>query len=105
MVVVRGAEGDYPTGIPNPRICCWSSKSPTVRFDAIKVSKGDLREGGHFGLKIVNRRLHVEAYSDTTGAVEEHDYRFRRDFGEADQVPVVIEGREVAKIPVRDVLA
>ena len=54
-------------------------------------------------VNLIDRRR--ETYSDPTGAVEQPDYRFRRDFSEADQVPVVIEGREVAKIPVRDILA
>jgi len=54
---------------------------------------------------IVNLVDHmVEVYTDPTGPVNQPDYRQRQDFGPADDVPLVIDGQEVARIPVRDLL-
>ena len=46
----------------------------------------------------------LEVYSDPTGPAEKPDYRNRQDVGMADQVPLVIEGREVARLSVRELL-
>lgn len=46
----------------------------------------------------------IEVYSDPTGPRKKPDYRQRRDYGSADEVPLVIEGREVARIPARELL-
>ncbi len=53
-------------------------------------------------VNLIDRR--VEVYTDPTGPAAQPDYRVRHDAGEADQVPVVIEGREVARIAVRELL-
>jgi Uma2 family endonuclease len=47
---------------------------------------------------------HVEVYTDPTGPAEQPSYRQRRDFGPADDLPLVIDGQEVGRIAVRDVL-
>jgi Uma2 family endonuclease len=46
----------------------------------------------------------VEVYSEPSGAADEPDYRKRQDYGAADEVPVVIEGREVKRILVAELL-
>ena len=46
----------------------------------------------------------VEVYTDPTGPDEKPTYRQRRDYGPADEVPFIIEGREIGRIAVRDVL-
>jgi Uma2 family endonuclease len=48
--------------------------------------------------------MHVEAYTDPSGPGDEPAYRQRRDYGLDEALPLVIEGREVATIPVRDLL-
>ena len=53
-------------------------------------------------VNLIDRRL--EVYSDPSGAADTADYRHREDYREADQAPVVIEGREVGRIPVRELL-
>jgi Uma2 family endonuclease len=107
VVVVRGAEKDYPDRHPGPQDLLM----------VVEVSDSSLRRDQGFKKAIYARAAipvywivnlmdrRVEAYSDPTGAVEQPNYRLRRDFGEADDVPVVIDGCEVARIPVRDVLA
>jgi hypothetical protein len=46
----------------------------------------------------------VEVYADPTGPAAQPTYRSRRDYGETDMVPLVLDGQEVARIPVRELL-
>ena len=46
----------------------------------------------------------LEVYSDPTGPDPSPDYRRRTDHGPDDVVPLVLDGREVARIAVRDLL-
>ena len=53
-------------------------------------------------INLVDRR--IEVYTDPTGPAEEPDYLHRQDFGPDDAIPLVIEGREVGRLAVRDLL-
>lgn len=46
----------------------------------------------------------IEVYSDPTGPDAQPDYRKRQDFGRGSEVPIVLEGRELARLPVDDLL-
>jgi len=46
----------------------------------------------------------IEVYTDPTGPDEKPSYRQRRDYGPADEVPFIIEGRVIGRIAVRDLL-
>ncbi len=46
----------------------------------------------------------IEAYSDPTGPDPNPSYRRRDDYGYDDEIPLVIDGREILRIPVRDLL-
>jgi Uma2 family endonuclease len=46
----------------------------------------------------------VEVYTDPTGPTAEPDYRSRQDYLDLDEVPVVIDGQEIGRLPVRDLL-
>jgi Uma2 family endonuclease len=46
----------------------------------------------------------VEVYTDPTGPDPSPAYRQRQDYSAADAVPLVLDGVEVARIPVRDLL-
>jgi Uma2 family endonuclease len=46
----------------------------------------------------------LEVYSDPTGPGPQPDYANRNTFGPNDDVPVVLDGQEVARIAVRDLL-
>jgi Uma2 family endonuclease len=46
----------------------------------------------------------VEVFSDPSGPTDQPDYRQHKIFGSADEVPVVIEGKEVARLGVKDLL-
>jgi len=46
----------------------------------------------------------VEVYTDPTGPADQPDYRQRQELSATEQAPVVIAGREVARIPVSELL-
>lgn len=46
----------------------------------------------------------IEVYTDPTGVDAEPDYRKREDFGRDSELLLMIEGREVARLPVKDLL-
>lgn len=46
----------------------------------------------------------LEVYEEPSGPTEDADYRRRRDYGLSDSVPVMIGGREVGRVAVRDLL-
>ena len=46
----------------------------------------------------------IEVYTDPTGPDRSPAYRVRRDYGIDDEIPVILDGREVGKIAVKDVL-
>jgi Uma2 family endonuclease len=46
----------------------------------------------------------VEVYTEPSGPTESADYGQRRDYGISESVPVVIEGSEVGRVAVRDLL-
>jgi len=45
-----------------------------------------------------------EVYTDPSGPVEEPDYRQRQDYGPSEAVPVPIEGNEIGRLAVRELL-
>ncbi len=53
-------------------------------------------------VNLVDRR--VEVYSDPGGDADKPDFRQRHDYGEVHDVPLVIGGQEMARIPVRALL-
>jgi Uma2 family endonuclease len=46
----------------------------------------------------------IEVYTDPTGPADRPSYRVGWSFGPGDEVPVVVDGREIARIPVRGLL-
>jgi hypothetical protein len=47
----------------------------------------------------------VEVYTDPTGPDAQPAYRTRRDYGPTDMVPLVLDGHQIGRIPVQDLLA
>jgi Uma2 family endonuclease len=46
----------------------------------------------------------IEVYTDPSGPIERPDYHQRRDYGQSDTVPVLIDGVEVGRLPVHELL-
>ncbi|MBI3272364.1 MAG: Uma2 family endonuclease [Planctomycetes bacterium] len=53
-------------------------------------------------LSLVDNRL--EVYTGPTGPGPAPNYRVRAEHGREDMVPVILDGREIARIPVKDLL-
>ncbi len=53
-------------------------------------------------VNLVDRQ--VEVYTHPSGPADDPDYRQRQDFGPADTVPLILDGQEVARIPVSELL-
>jgi len=53
-------------------------------------------------VNLVDRR--IEVYTEPTGPAEQPDYRQYQEFDPDDTLPVVIDGREVGRLAVKDVL-
>jgi Uma2 family endonuclease len=106
VVVVRGSDDDYPDRHPGPSdvaLVVEVSDTSLKRDQGFK--KSIYARAGipvYWIVNLVDRR--VEVYTEPTGPGEKGDYRHRHDFGESDQVALVIEGREVARIGSRELL-
>jgi Uma2 family endonuclease len=53
-------------------------------------------------VNLVDRR--VQVYTDPTGPSDEPTYSHRQDFNPGDEIPVVLDGHEVGRIAVQDLL-
>jgi len=47
---------------------------------------------------------HVEVYTDPTGPADVPDYRHRRDYDPAEEIPLVLDGAEAGRLPVHELL-
>jgi Uma2 family endonuclease len=104
--LVRGTRRDYGARHPGPQDMglIVEVADTTLAYD--RGLKLDLyaRAGipVYWIVNLVDRQ--VEVYTDPTGPGPAPGYRQRRDFGPADEVPLVLDGAEVGRIPVRDLL-
>lgn len=46
----------------------------------------------------------IEVYTEPTGEAEEPDYQRRQDYLSTDEVPIIIEGREVGRLAAQEIL-
>ena len=104
--VVRGDEAEYPDRHPGP---------PDVAL-AVEVSDSTVSKDRNFKLRLYARdavpvywivnlvATRLEVYTDPTGPSDAPGYRTRQEFAPGDEVPLVLDGREVARIAVRDLL-
>lgn len=106
VAVIRGETTDYPDRHPGPddlALVVEVADSSPARDQAEK--KRIYARSGIAVYWLVNlpaRR--IEVYSDPTGPADAPDYRAWRDYGTEDMVPVVVAGRELARLAVRDLL-
>ena len=106
VMVVRGQPRDYLEHHPLARELAL----------VVEVSDSSLRHDQGFKkaiyaaagipvywiVNLVDRQ--VEVYADPTGPADPPDYLQRQDFRGAEQTPVIIAGREVARIPASELL-
>ncbi len=106
VMVVRGSERDYVDrhpGVGDLALVVEVSDS-TLSYDRGFKKELYAKTGipVYWIVNLVNRR--VEAYSDPASAAAEPDYRRPVVFSGAEEVPLVLDGREEFRVPVRELL-
>lgn len=105
-ILIRGRPSDYPDRVAGPADIGLVVE---VAESSLRVDQTTMRSvyaaAGIVVYWIVNLVANrIEVYTDPTGPDTSPDYRRRDDFGPDDSVPLVLDGREVARLAVRDIL-
>lgn len=106
VTIVRGLPDDYSGGPPSTRdvslvIEVADSSLAEDRGEMLRAYAG----GGIPFYWIVNLRdRRIEVHSDPTGTTDDPRYRKIDHYHPGDEVPVILDGREVGRIAVNDVL-
>ena len=106
VVVVRGNRRDYARRHPGPEdigMVVEVAESSLPRDRGIKMRL--YASAGipvYWILNLAESRL--EVYSDPTGPVEVPGFRVHTDYSVTDEVPVVVDGNEIGRISVRELL-
>ena len=106
LKVVRGSRRDYSGRHPGPGDLVLVVE---VADSSLALDRGIMKRIYARGLvpyywilNLPDRKL--EVYDDPTGPADHPEYRRRQDYGPDDAVPLVIDGREVGRVTVRDLL-
>lgn len=106
LVVVRGDTRDYLARHPGPADVALVAEVADATLARDQTMKKRLyaqaRLPIYWIVNLPDGRL--EVYGQPSGDSEPPDYRDRRDYGPAEEVPLVVEGRQVAMLPVRSLL-
>lgn len=106
IAVVHGTERDFSRQHPRPRHVGLIVEVADTSLESDRALKGQIysRVGipTYWILNLVDGVL--EVYTDPTGPDPNPEYRQRQDFGPDDIVPLVLNGQEVGRITVRDLL-
>jgi Uma2 family endonuclease len=106
LVIVRGDRLDYLDRHPGPADVILVGEVTDSSLPRDRVYKKSLYAAAgiavYWIVNLVDRRL--EVYSDCTSSVSGADYARSDFYGIEDKVPLVIEGRTVAEIPIREIL-
>jgi Uma2 family endonuclease len=104
--VVRGATRDYADRHPGAEDVGLLVEVSDTSVDRDRDLKKRIYAAAgipvYWIVNLVDRR--IEEYTEPTGTGAAADYRRRKDFDENDAVPVMLDGREVGRVTVKDVL-
>ena len=106
LIIVRGKARQYVERHPGPGDLAMvvEVSSATLRRD--QASKKRMYAGANIPvywiINLVENRIQV--YTDPTGPAAKPDYRQQHNYLISDTIPVVIEGEEVARLPVQELL-
>jgi Uma2 family endonuclease len=106
IAAVRGTERDFTSRHPGAKdtaLIVEIADSSLSRDRGRKkrlYARAGVRE--YWIVNLIDRQ--IEAYSEPTGRSRKPDYRKHRDYGQVDTIPVVLDGREVGRLNVVDVL-
>lgn len=106
VFVVRGQRRDYPKRPPGPKDLALVVEVSDVTYPKDRGVKWRLYAAGRVAVYWIIRlsTRQIEVYSQPAGRGADAFYRDCKLFGEDDTVPVMIEGREVGRLAVREVL-
>jgi Uma2 family endonuclease len=104
--VVRGNRRDYAARHPNPAEVGLVIEAADSSLDQDRnVKKPMYAEARIPTYWIVNLiETVIEVYTDPSGPSAQPDYANRQDFHNGDEVPLILDGREIARIPVSSLL-
>ena len=106
LVIVKVSRRDYRGGPPqSSNVALVVEVADTsLRRDRSTKKRIYLRSGYvvYWIVNLVDRR--VEVYTDPSGPTDEPDYLDRRDYGPDERIPLVLEGHEIGRIAVVDLL-
>ncbi len=106
VAVIRGHTRQYLDRHPGPRDVGLVVEIADASLSRDQVLKKSLyAQAGipvYWIVNLVERC--VEVYTDPSAQERDSDYRTRRDYVSSDEIPVVLETREIARVPVRDLL-
>jgi Uma2 family endonuclease len=106
IAVIRGPRRRYLQGHPGPKDTGLLVEVADSSLQRGRTTKQRINARSRIPVYwIVNLiDMHIEVYTDPTGPDAEPHYRQRQDYGPNDCVPLVLDGQEIARIPVRDLL-
>jgi Uma2 family endonuclease len=106
VMIVRGETRDYRNRHPGPEdvaLIVEVADSTLERDRGVKrMIYARAGIAVYWIINVLERVL--EVYYEPSGMTEDADYRQRRDYGLPDSVPVMIDGLEVGRVAVRDLL-
>lgn len=106
VTVVRGPRRRYYQHHPGPgdtAVAVEVSDSSLHRDQVIKQRiYARAKIPVYWIINLVDRR--IEVYTNPTGPRGKPRYRHRQDYGPNDEVPLVLDGKEIDRIPVRELL-
>jgi len=106
VTVVRGKHRDYSDHHPGPADVglLVEVAEASLAYDQGPKKRVYARERFpiYWIINLVENQ--IEVYTDPSGPAEQPDYRQRQVFRPGDEIPVVLDGHEVGRLPVRDLL-
>jgi Uma2 family endonuclease len=105
--VVRGTIRDYRDRAPGPADVALIVEVADASLARDRSIKKRLYARAGFPIYWLINLVHnrIEVYTEPTGPIAKPDYLVRRDFGPDEMIPLVIEGREIGLLAVRNLLA
>ena len=106
VTVVRGTTRDYKGRSPAARDVALvvEVSDSSLAVDSGEVKAAYAREAIPIYWIGNLPKQRIEVYTEPSGPAAAPSYRDHRSYGPDDEVPVVLDGREVGRIAVRDVL-
>jgi len=106
LAIIRGTRRDYPDRAPGPRDVALVVEVADASLPRDRSQKKRLHARSGFPtywlVNLVAGR--IEVYTDPTGPIENPDYLRRQDFKPGETIPLLIEGREIGRLAVADLL-